>query len=299
MSAADTAVQSFHKLEPRDLRTLLAIEHGMNRFQYIPDKVILKLTRFSRKELSYRFSRLDDFGLIRRWAGPYKGYMLNTAGYDCLAINAHVKASVLKAFGKSLGVGKEADVYDALTPDGGRVAIKFHRLGRISFHKTRIVRGYTADHHHISWLHRSRHAAEKEMRALKLVYPCGISVPEPINQNRHTLVMGMIEGAELFHYSEIPNPNKVLKEILFNTRKALLEAEVIHADLSEFNVVIKSDWHILIIDWPQFVKKDHPNADILLRRDIKNILRFFQRKFRLNTEFVKALSYVKGHNSKM
>jgi hypothetical protein len=43
------------------------------------------------------------------------------------------EANILEAFGKSLGIGKEADVYDALTPRNERVAVKFHRLGRISF----------------------------------------------------------------------------------------------------------------------------------------------------------------------
>lgn len=298
MSAADIAVQVFRKLEPEDLRVLLAIELAMGRYQYVPEKAIPKLARLSWREVSYRLSRVENFGLIRRWAGPYIGYVLNTAGYDCLAINALVKAGILKAFGKPLGVGKEADVYDALTPKGRRVAVKFHRLGRISFRQTRRVRGYAAERPRVSWLYQSRLAAEKEFEALKLVYPYGISVPEPINQNRHAVVMGMIEGAELFHCVEIPNPDKVLEEILFNARKSYLEAEVIHADLSEFNVILKPDWHILIIDWPQFVKRDHPNAEHLLRRDIENVTQFFRRKFGVGTRLKDALAYVKGRDLK-
>jgi len=147
---------------------------------------------------------------------------------------------------------------------------------------------------HVSWLYQSRLAAEREFEALKLVYPCGVSVPEPINQNRHIIVMRIIEGVELYRCPEIQKPREVLDEILLNVEKAYVKAEVIHADLSEFNVILKPDQHTLIIDWPQFVKRDHPDAERLLARDIRNIIRFFSRKFRVKTKLKDTLSYVKG-----
>jgi RIO kinase 2 len=52
--------------------------------------------------------------------------------------------------------------------------------------------------------------------------------------------------------------------------------------------------HILIIDWPQYVTKDHPNAQELLTRDIKNILQYFKRKQILKVRLEEALSYVTG-----
>jgi len=224
--------------------------------------------------------------------GAYVGYSLNYAGYDCLAINAFVKTEVLEAFGKPLGVGKEADVYDALNPKEERIAVKFHRLGRISFRQTVRKRGYTTER--TSWLFQSRVAGEKEFQALKLVFLHGVAVPKPISQNRHVVVMGMIEGAELAEYKEIPKPERVLKEILRNIRKAYLKASVVHADLSEYNVILKPDTHILIIDWPQYVTKEHPNAQQLLTRDVKNILSFFRRKHMLKPKLKENLAYVTG-----
>lgn len=294
MSTADVAVKVFRMLEPEDLRVLLAVDLAGDRYQYVPEKNVPRLTGLSWVEVSYRLSRLEKFNLIRRWKGHYTGYVLNMAGYDCLAINALVKAGFLEAFGKSLGVGKEADVYDALTPDGSRVAVKFHRLGRQSFRQTRRVRGYAVESPHGSWLRQSRLAAEKELKALKLVHSHGVSVPEPIGQDRHVIVMGMINGTELYHYSEIPGPKKVLDAILTNVRLSYLKAEVIHADLSEFNIILDPDFHILIIDWPQFVRKEHPNAEQLLRRDIKNITHFFRRRFKVDTRLEDALAYIKG-----
>ena len=192
MSAADIAVQAFRRIEPEDIQVLRAVELGMSRHEYVPENVVLRLSGLHEREFEYRISRLREFRLIRRWVGPYVGYVLNMAGYDCLAINAFVRRGVIEAFGKPLGVGKEADVYDALTPSGERVAVKFQRLGRTSFRQTRRVRGYAGNRRHISWLYRSRLAAEREFEALQLLYPAGVSVPRPISQNRHAIVMGII-----------------------------------------------------------------------------------------------------------
>lgn len=294
MSSAEIAVQVFRTLENKDFRVLHVIEAAMAKHEFVPKELIAKYTKFTLEETTFRLNRLHKMHLIRQMRGPYVGYTLNYAGYDCLAINTLVKAGVLESFGKPLGVGKESDVYDALNPKGERIAVKFHRLGRISFRQTRRKRDYAAKAEHANWLLQSRLAAEKEFQALRLVFPKKVAVPEPISQNRHALVMGMIEGAELAEWRKIPNPKKVLKEILFNIRKAYLKAGVIHADLSEYNVILKPDMHILIIDWPQYVTSCHPNAQQLLTRDVKNILDYFKRKHGLSFKLKDALDYVCG-----
>ena len=293
MSSAELAVRVFRTLENEDFRVLQVIETGMSKHEFVPKEEIAKFTKFDlARDTDFRLSRLNKLGLIYRMRGPYVGYTLNYTGYDCLAINALVKSGVLEAFGKPLGVGKEADVYDALNPKEERIAVKFHRLGRISFRQTMRKRGYTTEH--ASWLFQSRLAAEKEFQALRLLFPYKVAVPAPISQNRHVIAMGMIEGAELSDWKEISKPEKVLKEILRNVRKAYLKAGVIHADLSEYNVILKPNMHILIIDWPQYVTMTHPNAKQLLTRDIKNILQYFKRKYMLKVKLKEALAYVTG-----
>ncbi len=294
MSSADVAVKVFRTLENEDLRVLQVVETAMSRHEFVAKEQIAKFTRFNlARDTDFRINRLSKLGLVYRMRGAYTGYTLNYAGYDCLAINALVKANVLEAFGKSLGVGKEADVYDALNAKGERIAVKFHRLGRISFRQTIRKRSYTTKHN-ASWLYQSRLAAEKEYQALQLIYPYGVAVPEPISQNRHVLVMGMIEGAELAEYKEISKPEAMLKEILRNVRKAYRRAGVVHADLSEYNIILKPDGHILIIDWPQYVTKEHPNATELLTRDVDNVLLYFRRKHLLKIRLEEAMKYVTG-----
>jgi len=292
MSSAEVAVHVFRQLENEDLRLLQIIETAMSKREFVPKEQIAKYVDLPMDRVNFTLGKLGKLNLIYGMKGAYVGYTLNYAGYDCLAINAFVKAGLIDAFGKSLGVGKESDVYEALSPQGSHVAVKFQRLGRISFRQTRRKRGYSAEHS--SWLFQSRLAAEREFYALKLVYDCGVSVPEPLSQNRHAIVMGIIEGAELANWKELENPKRVLREILCNVKKAYIKACVVHADLSEYNIILKDGRQVLIIDWPQFVTTDHPNAQDLLERDVGNILSFFSRRFRMQIRPSNAIEYVSG-----
>lgn len=292
MSSAEIAVQSFRKLESEDFRVLNIIEAAMSKREFVPVEQIQKYAKLPLDRIQFTLGKLNKLGLIYQTKGAYVGHTLNYVGYDCLAINSLVKSGVIESFGKSLGVGKEADVFDALNVEGKRIAVKFHRLGRTSFRQTRRKRGYIREHS--TWLFQSHLAAEKEFQAMQLVYKNGVSVPEPISHNRHVIAMGMIEGGELSKYKDLGDSLKVLKEILRNIRKAYLKANMIHGDLSEYNIVVKPDGHILIIDWPQSVRTDHANAQDLLNRDLKNVIVFFSRKFKLEVALEAAYNYVTG-----
>ncbi|RLI08288.1 serine/threonine protein kinase [Candidatus Bathyarchaeota archaeon] len=293
MSSAEKAASILPKLEPEDLRVLQAVELGMADFEYVPLDHIIKYANLNPHEVEFRIGELNKKDLLYGQPGPYRGYILNYAGYDCLALNALVKADALEALGRPLGVGKEADVYEALTPDGSRVAVKFHRLGRTSFRETRRKRGYVADRRHVSWLYQSRLAAEREFEALRRVHSAGVSVPEPLHRNRHMLVMSYIDGYNLADVDSLDDPEGFLDDILRNVGLAL-SAGVIHTDLSEFNIVVQKDGEVLLIDWPQFVSRDHPNAEAILRRDLHNVLRYFKRKFGVERSLDEALTQVKG-----
>ncbi|PVX25142.1 MAG: serine/threonine protein kinase [Candidatus Bathyarchaeum sp.] len=293
MSAVDVAVREFRKLEPEDLKILLAIEEQVNNYEYIPTEAIQNESRLPFSEIEYRIPLLIKMGLLRGKRIKYTGYCLTTAGHDILAINSLVKDDVIDAFGKPLGVGKESDVYDALTPDGKQVALKFHRIGRTSFKKTKLKRNYTVKYSYTpDWNQQSRISAKKEYVALKVLYPKGVAVPEPIKLNRHVLVMSMIQGAEVYHFPELSDPQAILDEILDNVKMAYNEANMIHGDLSPYNIILQPTMHVLIIDWPQNIPTSHPNAKELLERDIHNVLKFFKRKHGLDKELEDAVAYV-------
>lgn len=271
------AMHKFRELAVRDFRVLLAVEAGMARHEFVPLETVISYTNIPRDEALFRIQRINKYGLLRTSSIPYRGHALNYRGYDYLALNAYVKANQVNAIGASLGVGKESDVYEALSPTGDKLAVKFQRLGRISFRQTRRLRGYTQSKSH--WLIRSRLAAEKEYKALQKLYSCGVKVPKPVAQNRHSILMGNIDGIELAKLKSLHHPKETLLLIMKEVKKAYREAQIIHTDLSEYNILLDTEGEIKIIDWPQHVTVEHPNAKELLKRDITNIIACFQQKF--------------------
>ena len=292
MSAADVAVKTILKLEPEDFQILEAIEKQTPKYQYLPTEMISNLTNIHIQTTRHHLKKLQKQKLLTYQSQPYEGYGLTTPAHDTLALKALVDKNIIEKFGKPLGVGKESDVYDALTPDETQVAIKIHRLGRTSFRDVKRKRGYTTHYTYTpDWHKRSIIAAKKEHIALKLLEPHDIAAPKPIARNRHILVMSMIEGAELYRYPTISNPRTALGEILDNIRIAYQKAKIIHADLSPYNIILQPNQHILIIDWPQHTRTDHPNADRFLKRDLKNVLKFFKHPQKPNLRT--ALTYIK------
>ena len=293
MSSAEKAAGLLMKLEPEEFRVLQAIELGMANYSFVPMAELLKFAKMPEREAEFRLGELNKKDLIYRKPDPSPGYILNYTGYDLLALNALAKADILKSLGRSIGVGKESDILDAITDEDERVALKFHRLGRTSFRETRRKRGYIQRRGHASWHYQSRLAAEKEFSIQTRVHNGGVSTPRPIHQNRHVIVMEYIDGYNLNDVARLDDPGGFLDDILANVRTTF-RTGLIHADLSEYNIVVQKDGTVLLIDWPQAVNVEHPNAESLLERDVGNVIRFFQRKFRFDRGLEEALDYIKN-----
>ncbi len=252
----------------------------MRRYKVVPVDQIRFFARLTRDETMYRLDELHRLELIIREARPVLGYYLNSIGYDVLAINALVEQDHIAEFGPLLGVGKEADVYEVLGPNKERLALKFHRLGRTSFRNIRKLRGYLGTRGHMSWLYASRLSAEREFEGLIRVAPLNLPIPKPIAQNRHALLMTFIEGQEIRQFHEFPQPKDLFDEILNIIERVYVDAAMVHADLGEFNILLDENYAPLVIDWPQWVPREHPQAGEFLLRDITNLVTFFRRVHR-------------------
>lgn len=281
------AAEQIRNLNKYERAILIALERGMKRYSWVPLEHLRTATKLSESEVNYRLSRLIAWGMVRFNPVPYDGYALVFGGYDTLALTSLTRRGTISALGSLIGEGKESVVYDALGL--GPVAIKFHRIGQRSFSSARINREYMEEGH-CPWLIASRNSAEREYEALKTLHP-NVSVPLPIAQNRHAVVMSLIEGL-ILNRTALESPEQTLDEILNNVRKAY-SAGVIHSDLSEYNILVENGKCILI-DWPQWIATDHPNADTIVGRDIDNILAFFKRKYRIRRDREVALQWVIG-----
>ena len=277
-------VQSLH---PYELRILLALERLMRRYTWVPFEILKSATGFSESELTYRLGRLINMDMVRYEKTPYDGYALIFDGYDTLALHTLTKRGTIQALGTEIGVGKESEVYEAMGL--GVVVLKFHRVGQRSFQAVRLKRGYMPDTGHCPWIFASSNSARREYEALTALHPA-VSVPLPIDQNRHVVVMSFIPGASLARVT-LTEPEPILDAILDNVREAY-GLGIIHGDLSEFNVMVDQEGQCWLIDWPQWVETAHPNADEILARDIRNILQYFKRKYGIDYVFDEALARV-------
>jgi RIO kinase 2 len=205
----------------------------------------------------------------------YEGFKLTFEGYDALALHTLVERGTIEGFGAPLGVGKESDVFEVQSYKP--MALKFHREGYTQFREVNKEREYTADRDHVSWQYTARKAAEREFEALETLYP-DVRVPQPIDSNRHAIVMEKIDGVELSRTKLDDGQVRPVLELILSEMGSAYDAGFVHADMSEYNVFVGADG-ITIFDWPQAVPTDHANADELLARDVENLLGYFQRKY--------------------
>ncbi|HEY9246588.1 MAG TPA: RIO1 family regulatory kinase/ATPase [Candidatus Methanoperedens sp.] len=278
--------ETFLETTFREFRVLLAIENKMKSYEWVPAGEICNFTDYGTKETEYILFRLAKNKLVQR---NVSGYRIYFEAYDLLALNAFVKRNSVNAIGNPIGAGKESRIYEATSGLTGRpVVIKFHREGKMGFRQVAVKRGHLGERKHISWLYASRLAAKREYDVMSKLYP-EVSVPEPVDYNRHAIVMSPVKGPALAH-TRVDEPEWYLDEILNQIGKAF-RLGIIHGDLNEYNVFVNPGG-CEIIDWPQHTDFAHPNARELLCRDIENILNFFMRRYRIERDIQETMNRI-------
>lgn len=161
------------------------------------------------------------------------------------------------------------------------MVLKLHRLGRTSFRNVKEKRDYLGNRLASSWLYLSRLSAIREYSFMKLLFQEGFPVPEPIGQNRHAVVMSLVEGDLLQHVRKVDSVRDMYDKII-NLLVRLAESGLIHGDYNEFNIMIDENEDPVLIDFPQMVSIDHRNAEMYFDRDIKCVKTFFEKKFKMD-----------------
>ncbi|KAK2784573.1 protein kinase rio1 [Emmonsiellopsis sp. PD_33] len=209
-----------------------------------------------------------------------------------------INRNVVSEVNGCLSTGKEANVYHAVSyPDSDdseplQRAIKVYKTSILVFKdrdkyvtgEFRFRQGYNKSNNRAMvkvW-------AEKEMRNLKRLYAAGIPCPEPLYLRLHVLVMGFLGNSKGFAAPRLkdveltgPDPEEQWRslyiELLGHMRTMYQECRLVHADLSEYNILYHKN-KLYIIDVSQSVEHDHPRSLEFLRMDIKNVTDFFRRK---------------------
>ncbi|XP_062843704.1 serine/threonine-protein kinase RIO1 [Trichomycterus rosablanca] len=258
-------------------KVLRKFEHKINldKLNYA-DSVINKVTVMQRQREAdtYRVKDKSDRATVEQVLDPRTRMIL----FKMLS------RGVISEINGCISTGKEANVYHATTASGESRAIKIYKTSILLFKdRDKYVSGeFRFRHGYCKGNPRKmvRTWAEKEMRNLIRLQTAGIPSPEPIMLRSHVLVMGFV-GKD-----EMPAPllkNAALSEskarelylqVIQNMRLMYQEARLVHADLSEFNMLYH-EGDAYIIDVSQSVEHDHPHALEFLRKDCSNVNDFF------------------------
>jgi RIO kinase 2 len=276
----------FLGLSKEDLSVLRAVEAGMKDHEWVPLPEIARSCGLAERRSEFRLRALSQKKLVFQENLHYLGYQIGFGAYDLLALADLAEKGFVTGLGDRIGVGKESVVYEGW--GDGPLIIKLHRQGQTSFKHVRRGRMHLRDLPRSSWLHAASLAAKHEFRVMERLCPA-VSIPRPVGYSRHALAMERISGM-LLQKAELADPVICLEMILDNVKEAL-RLGIVHADLSEFNVMVTGT-DIKLIDWPQAVEASHPNAVELLKRDLHNILVFFARRYRIKRELEEALAAV-------
>lgn len=177
--------------------------------------------------------------------------------------------------------GKESRIYWGEDSKGKDVAVKIYLKATTGFRKGRLI--YLEGDPRFKRFKRNTRSivylwAQKEFKNLQAAHSAGANVPKPHLVRGNILVMQFIgdEGvsAPLLKDLQPQRPATLYKQLLKNVQLLYGKAGLVHGDLSEYNVMI---WRnkAVIFDLSQAVSVEHPLSDMLLKRDLDNMNRYF------------------------
>ncbi|UCE45032.1 MAG: serine protein kinase RIO [Methanobacteriota archaeon] len=196
-----------------------------------------------------------------------------------------------------ISTGKEGNVFRALTSDGRHLALKIYRTSTATY---KDMAKYIIGDPRFKGISRNRRKlimawSSKEYRNLQRFYEAGVRVPKAVACHKNLIVMEYIgtesSPAPMMRSVHLDAPDEVAETLLGYVRKAYADAQLVHGDLSEFNVLMDGEEPVLI-DVGQSVLTGHPMAEELLMRDLGNIARYF-RRYGLNIDVEQELKGIR------
>lgn len=192
-----------------------------------------------------------------------------------------------------ISTGKEGNIYIGHRGESApetwpeKFAIKIFKTCILKFKdRARYVTGEQRFQHH-SKSKNSRKAvvlwSEKEFRNLSRLHKNGVLCPEPLLVKHNIIFMELIlnknSPAPTLRLANLAT--KQFQDLYIDLAKTIRfmyhTCELVHADLSEYNLLVKGT-SLYIIDVGQAVEIDNPNANQFLRNDICVITSFFKSR---------------------
>src|SRR6266705_2682184 len=181
-----------------------------------------------------------------------------------LTIADLITDGVISTLDYPVSTGKEANVFHATGPDGRAKAVKIYRIANATF---RNIAVYIDGDPRFKRVKRATRPtllawAQKEYKNLVRMEDAGARVPTPERVHNNLLVMEYIgdetRPAPALREIALEDPAAVYADVVTNLR-AIRKAELVHADMSEYNLLWWSG-RVVVIDVGQAVPLDHPRA---------------------------------------
>jgi RIO kinase 1 len=211
-----------------------------------------------------------------------------------MALYGLAKKGYIDAMGGSVSTGKEANVFHAISKEYGEVAVKIFMLSTANFNAMKEY--ILGDPRFTGIKHAKRDIilawAKKEFKNLKRAKEAGVRVPEPYVVKRNILLMEFMgkDGIPMPQLKDVimaqDDAERIFNKIVEYMNLLYTRAELVHADLSEYNILVDlNDMSPVIIDMGQSVTTDHFNAETFLIRDVNNIAHYFNKlNLKINEE---------------
>ncbi len=207
-------------------------------------------------------------------------------------MNLYALASkgVIDALGGPISTGKEANIFYAVGKEGD-LAVKIYRIATSNF---KAMQNYLLGDPRFGKIKGTKRAiitawTGKEFRNLRRAEEAGVQVPHPITTRENILIMKLVGESDVpapmlkDRRLDLAEAERVFEVIAGYVALLYNKADLVHADLSEFNILYDQGEPV-IIDMGQSVTTEHPMAQTFLERDVSNLTRYFKKRYKIGSE---------------
>lgn len=193
----------------------------------------------------------------------------------------------------TIKTGKEANTFLGKKDDES-LAVKIHRVGNRDYNK---MLTYMDGDYRFASIKKDKRSminlwVKKEFKNLKRATE-HIRVPTPLAFKNNVIVMEFLGEKEvpyqMLKNAVLQDPKKVFNKIKRDIKSLYHKANLIHADVSEYNILMAKEEPIMI-DFAQAVVREHPLANEFLKRDVFNLTKFFGKYFEIDEK--KVFEYI-------
>ena len=287
MSSFSKAGHLVSSLNKSDFKILKVFASSLKTRQFLNLSTLSQYSNLNQRLVEHHLERLVKSGLVGK---SNIGFTLLVTGLDIYVLKILSNRNTITSIGPQIGIGKEAEIYLAHDSQEKDKILKMFRLGRSSFKQIKRKRDISTSTS--NWLLLNIQTAKREYDILNYLRQSSTSFPTPLYRSFHCIVMEPFYGSKLADAESLEDPQSVLEKIISNVKIAYQNG-YINGDLNEYNIMVNND-NIFILDWPQAIKSDTINANVVLLRDVKNILKFFSKKYKIEMDVGNTINHIKG-----